>query len=268
MLGFLFVALAGHALRPAGAGSFFEAIALFTMLATICSLGAGVGFQRLMPIYRTDRPRDLTRLALIGSLPALLFAAIAGVLMFVGSHAIADTIIHHGNRAAAAASLRLLAPYLPGATLMSILVPGFAAWSVARSSVILNVMVPTLRLVLFGVIAAVGITVARVSVAWGVPTAVAFLVVAWMIGRALREHPQKDDDLRRSVRTIGAEFWRFAGLRGLAGICAVLVLWLDVVLVGTLSSSRTAAGYAIASRFVVLGLVGLNAVGFAVAPLA
>jgi O-antigen/teichoic acid export membrane protein len=68
------------------------------------------------------------------------------------------------------------------------------------------------------------------------------------------------------VRRLAAEFWRFAAPRGVAATFQTLVLWLDVLLVGAMTSTRQAGIYATASRFVLLGTLAIEAVRLAIAP--
>jgi O-antigen/teichoic acid export membrane protein len=55
-------------------------------------------------------------------------------------------------------------------------------------------------------------------------------------------------------------FWRFSSIRLIDSVLATFLLTFDVVLVGSLGSPPMAASYAIASRYVAMSLVGLQAV--------
>ena len=68
-----------------------------------------------------------------------------------------------------------------------------------------------------------------------------------------------------SVRDIAAEYWRFTGARGLAGVMEILLNWLDVLLVAALASPAEAAIYAAASRFITSGTLVLQALRVAIA---
>jgi O-antigen/teichoic acid export membrane protein len=63
-----------------------------------------------------------------------------------------------------------------------------------------------------------------------------------------------------------AEFWRFALPRGLAGLFAVAVVWLDTLLIGALRSTQEAGQYAAATRYLMFGAFASQAVIQAIGP--
>ncbi|MCO6006745.1 oligosaccharide flippase family protein [Actinoallomurus purpureus] len=62
------------------------------------------------------------------------------------------------------------------------------------------------------------------------------------------------------------EFWTFSGLRGVAAMLEIVVVWLGVPLVSAMVSSHDAGIYATAGRFITTGTLVLAATRLAVAP--
>ena len=90
---------------------------------------------------------------------------------------------------------------------------------------------------------------------WAIPFALGLAGGDGLVGRLL-EDSYRRPAFREEARSFGAvmwEFWRFTGPRGLAGVFAVVVVWLDTLLIGALRSPAEAAAYAAATRFLVLG---------------
>jgi O-antigen/teichoic acid export membrane protein len=69
----------------------------------------------------------------------------------------------------------------------------------------------------------------------------------------------------RGVR-VGGEFWRFTGPRALTSVIQMAMQRLDIVLVGALAGAAPAAVYAAATRFIVVGQMGNNAISMAAQP--
>jgi O-antigen/teichoic acid export membrane protein len=73
-------------------------------------------------------------------------------------------------------------------------------------------------------------------------------------------------EARRPSWELVREFWRFSAPRSLQAVFLIAVVYLDVVLVGALASSRAAASYNVASRYVFLGTAVGQGIGFAIGP--
>jgi O-antigen/teichoic acid export membrane protein len=69
-----------------------------------------------------------------------------------------------------------------------------------------------------------------------------------------------------AAATTFVRFWSFATSRGLATVFQVTVLWLDILLLGALRTTREAAIYAGVSRYLLVGLMGLTAITMVIAP--
>ncbi|MFG2005609.1 polysaccharide biosynthesis C-terminal domain-containing protein [Spirillospora sp. NPDC048911] len=65
---------------------------------------------------------------------------------------------------------------------------------------------------------------------------------------------------RGAIKAQAAEFWRFTSPRAVAGICQQALQRADIVLLAALASPREAALYTAATRFIVIGQLGTQAV--------
>ena len=134
--------------------------------------------------------------------------------------------------------------------------------------VIQNIAVPLIRLLLIFVVLAAGLGTTAIGLAWTVPMLLGFAAAALVVTAQILqvERRSREPPPREATREIGAEFWRFSAPRGFAGALQVAVIWLDVLLVGSLRSSREAAVYAATSRLLSVGSFAILALGVAVGP--
>lgn len=72
--------------------------------------------------------------------------------------------------------------------------------------------------------------------------------------------------LGAAVVPVASEFWRFTAPRALMTVAQIAMQRLDIVLVGALAGAAPAATYAAATRFVVAGQMGTQAVSLAAQP--
>jgi O-antigen/teichoic acid export membrane protein len=128
---------------------------------------------------------------------------------------------------------------------------------------------PVARVVLVLGVVAAGLGGMAVALAWAVPLAVGFLIGLVILAAQVRRDEREASLPRRPsrpTRALAAEFWRFAGPRGLAAVFEVTLLWASVLLLGALASTREAGIYAAASKFVTTGVFVLEATRLAIAP--
>jgi O-antigen/teichoic acid export membrane protein len=102
-----------------------------------------------------------------------------------------------------------------------------------------------------------------VACAWIAPYGVAAVAAT----RALLQLVPDTTAARSSHATIDfGDFWRFTLPRALAGTIQVALQRLDILLVGALRGAAAAAVYTAATRFVVVGQIGNQAIWYAVQP--
>ena len=82
--GFAFVVVVARGLGVHRAGAFFEATALFVILATAAEIGADTGLLRSMATFRAERRiADLRPVLAVGIGPVLTIGSALGVVLFV-----------------------------------------------------------------------------------------------------------------------------------------------------------------------------------------
>src|SRR5204863_6856050 len=82
ILNFALVVVITRGLHVGGAGPFFVAVALFSILSNTCELGADTGLMRSIPRARVrGREHEARRLLVIATAPVVIAGAAAGCAM-------------------------------------------------------------------------------------------------------------------------------------------------------------------------------------------
>ena len=250
------------------AGVFFQATALFTILVSVGTIGADTGVLRSLPrAIATGRTEQLMPYLRIGTvLPVVLSAGLA-IVGLVLAAPISD-LATDGNGTAAdqfRLAMWVLMPLLPVAV-------AYAVWLAASrglGSVKPLVFVEklgrgVLQVATVGVATALTTSVVLVIVAWVLPFLAATLVIALWIRSMLhglwkrRHQPREGDAVPVSV--LSGEFWRFSAPRAVSRIFSVALQRFDILIVGAIQGPEAAAVYAAATRFLVLGLMFVEAI--------
>jgi len=267
---FLMTVVVTRGLGARGAGAFFELVGLFTILSNSVRLGADTGLVRAVSSKRAlGALHDLRRLVRAALVPVLL----AGVLVAAASWALgpllAHVFLHGADQSEGVHGIRLLALFLPLVAVTTVALSGTRGFgTMLPYALIENFGKPLARLLLVALVLMAGLGGVAALAAWAAPVAVGFVAALWallrLVGRAESQAPPPK--LSRASRHLVSQFWRFAAPRGLAGIFQVTVLWLDVLLVGALRSTREAGVYAAASKLALVGTLATEAVRIAIAP--
>jgi O-antigen/teichoic acid export membrane protein len=190
---------------------------------------------------------------------------VAALLMAAAMFLFADRLAQLTNPQhveEATAYLRVLAVFIPFAGLENVGLAATRGLGTMRvNALVEQIARPMIQLVLVAVVLATSAT-GLVGWSWGlayVPAA----FVAWIWWTRLRPTPSPTaaPEAGRS-----AEFWRFSGPRALTSVIQIVMQRFDIVLVGALSGPVDAAIYAAATRFVVAGQMGNNAISMATQP--
>ena len=272
VLGFLLVVVVTRGLRAGGAGVFFEAIALFTILSNTTELGVDTGLVRTIPRYLAlDRTQDIRRVLGVALWPVVAVGMALGVGMFVFAPQLSRIFVRNAaHRDEAVLYMRLLAPFLPLQSLTTVTLAGTRGFgTMVPLFVVENFGKPALRPVLVLLSIALGLGGVAIALAWALPVALGFPFALLTLFLFLRRAEGPDRFLLgtvRCARDLASEFWRFTAPRGLAGVFQVTILWFDVLLVGGLRSTREAGIYAAASRLLLVGTFAGAALRLAIAP--
>jgi O-antigen/teichoic acid export membrane protein len=263
---FGFLTLAAHKLDQSDIGAVLEAIAIFTICNNAAELGADTGLFRFAPIFHRRRPQDVGRLHVVALVPVLVASTVAAVLVFLFAPQLAHVFVHHVVHKGTATALRILACFLPAVTLTTVISAALRAWTLRVPLVVNLFLLPIARPMIFAGLLLVGVTVKLTIIAWAAPTAVGFIVVSVALASRIRHERTDPDAPVSSYGEVASEFWRFSLPRTFAAILQILILSLDVLLVGAFLSARYAAAYSVASRYVIYGTFGLQAVVGSVTP--
>jgi O-antigen/teichoic acid export membrane protein len=273
VFGFLLFVVVTHGLRRSGAGVFFEAIAVFSIVANTSELGADDGLVRMIPRYRAlERTQDLRITLAVGLWPVALAGALLGGLLIVFAPQLSDLFIRDPGRAGALVPyLRVLGPFVPIAAVSTTALAGTRGFGTMRPFVAVdNIGKPFLRFLLAFLVLAAGLGSLAVAMSWAVPVLLGLLVALralWLRLRAAERHDPLHGDPPRVPRDVSGEFWRFAAPRGASVIFATTIFQLDTLLVGALRSTGQTAVYTASSRFLMVGGFALQAVQLVTAPL-
>ncbi len=257
VLQYVFVVVASHTLTQTAVGALLEAIAVFT----ICSLtfGADLGLLRFVPILTKRRPADLGRLHAVALVPAALGSTLLAVIVFIYAPQLVHVFFRRARPGETLTSLRIIACFLPAATLSAVLCASVRTWSMRASVLTQSFLQAIGRLAIIVACVAVGVTLQLASIAYAAPIAASVAVAGALVWIKVRTVPRSAGH-RTPFGRIAGQFWRFSIL-GMFGMVFVSVITsLDVLLVGAFLSTRSAAAYSVASRYLVCGTFAVQAV--------
>ncbi|MET9022279.1 polysaccharide biosynthesis C-terminal domain-containing protein [Actinopolymorpha sp. NPDC004070] len=259
------------------AGMLFTATSFFLIVTAISGLGTDVGLahtiQRQLAVGSLA---GAVRTVWIALRPVLGLSVAAAVVMWFVAPWLATVLgtgeggganAEHG--ATMTAMLRVLAVSLPMATAYDTILAATQAHQTMRPNVIVEKLgrLPG-QILCIVVVLLVGAGPVWLAVAWVAPYAVGLVGVAlWYrsIVAGLRAHPAGDvrgqgTEDAAPPATLARDFWGFTAPRALGRVCQVALQRSDIVLVAALLSPRHAAVYTAATRFLVLGQLGVQAI--------
>lgn len=260
----LTVAIA-RGVSKAETGVFFSATSLFLVATTIGQLGTQTGLVYFVARSRTagraDHAGGYLRIALR---PVLVVAVAMAVAMFALARPLAEwTSPQHVGETTT--YFRVMAPFIPAAGLELVLIAGTRGMGKMRPyTTIEQIGRPVAQLALVTA-ATLGASAGLLGLAWSVSYLPAALI-GWFAWRALRPARAARPEPTAPDAPASREFWRFTGPRALTNVLQMLMQRFDIVLVGALAGATEAAVYAAATRFIVVGQLGTNALTTAAQP--
>lgn len=240
----LLATLVGRALGAAGAGPFFQTMAVVAIASNVLELGADTGLVRHVSAAlaqgRGDRVRGLVRIAVLPVVAASVLAIVAGAL-------VAPELGGPTGGGRGWVVIMLLGSGL--AALMAVLLGAVRAMSSVLSvTLVQNVGLPLARLALVGASVMIGASSSRsAALAWLAPLPVALLAAALLLVRAERTHRHPSAPAL-PVESETRRFWAFSAPRGVAAAVEICLEWVDVLIVGALCSAADAGIYAVVTR--------------------
>jgi O-antigen/teichoic acid export membrane protein len=260
--GLALVVVATRALGLAEAGRFFTVTSVFLVLQTVARLGADVGLVYFVARFRALEQEDRIGASLRAAFgPVVLAAALLGFLLAALAGPFARWAVD-GDSGGVVTMLRVLAVLLPLAAAYDLLLAVSRGYSRMRPTVVLEkIGRPSAQLVAMIAIAVVDGGPVALAVAWGAP----YLPFAVLAVRDLRRSVPVQHLARRSEPFL-VPFWRFTAPRAVASCAQILLQRLDIVIVAAIRGPADAAIYAAATRFLVAGQLGNQAISTAVQP--
>ena len=244
------------------AGVFFATTSAFIILVAVTQLGTNTGL-----VYFGSRARALRQVELIpvylrtASWPVLGWSALVAGALALSAPLLGPRLVPDQPDLAVAA-VRLLAPFLVVAAVENLVVSATRGLGTMRPTALLTMVLrPLAQLVLVAVAQALG-GHSDVVLAWGGGyLASACVGVLWL----RRLHRRAGLPLTAPGRR-HREFWRFTAPRAFLTVAQIAMQRLDIILVGVLAGAVPAAVYTAATRFVVAGQMGTQAVSLAAQP--
>lgn len=255
---FVLVLIVTRGLGATESGIFFVSVALFSLLGAIAHWGSEVGVVRTIPRFRVlGRTADIRHSIRAGVGPVVAIGVVLAGLMVVFAEPLGRLLTNGRHGADMTPVIRALAPFLPPAAAFTVALAATRGFGTMVPSVVIDkvgraVVQPLLA---FTVIA-LGMSSVALAVAWASPMAIGLIAIWIWMGVLLRrwegDHLEGPEQARGARHTF-MEFWRFTAPRGLAGVFATAILWLDTLLLGALRSPAEAGVYAAATRYLAVG---------------
>jgi O-antigen/teichoic acid export membrane protein len=253
------------------AGRFFAATSLFLLVESVVISGATTGVIYFVARSRARRQYRDVQLALrYAAAPvvvaSLVVAALTPLWAPWSSH-----VLGNGDAVPSTALIVLLAG-LPLAAISDTALAATTGYRTMRPTVAVERL---FRPALQGVLVLIVLPTHNptlVVAAWVAPYLFSAVAAVVWLRRLIRLDPAHNLELARpdpseiddpvTTRT----FWSYTAPRGVAGVAAVALQRLDIVLVGALSGAADAALYTAATRFLVVGQLIAAAIGTSVQP--
>jgi O-antigen/teichoic acid export membrane protein len=272
VLGFALIVVLTRGLgTKRAAGVALEAMTLFLILTNAAELGADTGLVRMIAAYRgTGHARDIPRTLSVALWPVLVVSTLAGAAVYAFAPQLSRVLITDASRADAVTYLRIFAPFIPVATLTTVVLAATRGFGTMMPYVaVWNIGLPLARPAAIAAVLALGMGATAVALSWGIPAAVGLVIALAALRRYVRRTERREfasSAPARPRRTLRREFWRFTAARGVAGFMQITIIQINVLLVGALATTSDAGVFATVSRLVGVGTFALQAIGIALAP--
>ncbi|HEX2064379.1 MAG TPA: polysaccharide biosynthesis C-terminal domain-containing protein, partial [Acidimicrobiales bacterium] len=263
---FALVTVLTRGLGAASYGAFVSAMGLFTILSNTAELGADTGLVRSISRLRAlDRVRDIRKTVYVALFPPLLVSTLFGVALWIWAPQLSDIFGKGEGRDQIADFARWMAPLLPAAGLIRVVLSGTRGFGTMMPSVVVDKLGrPFIQLALaLAILLVAGNGQANhglIALAWALPFLLGTATALWWLWGLLLKDERRDRRANgrrhsRPATVLASKFWRFTAPRGMAGIFQIVVLWLNTLLVGRLDSTRSAGIFNAATRWVTAGLM-------------
>lgn len=266
VLAFVVVAVITRGMTRLEAGVVFTATSLFVLVEALARLGADVGVvHHLSGALAQGRERAASNVLLASLLPVTVGATVAGLVLLAVTGPLQHLVVGDHRASHGMAIIVVLAVSMPFAAAYDVMTAATRALGSTRPTfVVERLLRPIAQLVLVAVSIALHKGPAVVIAAWTLPYVVAATVMAIWLRRLLRRAavPLWSAEWPSALRPV----WAFTAPRAAASVLQMALQRLDIVLVSAILGLPAAAVYTGATRFVVVGQLGNQAVGYSVQP--
>ena len=270
-------------------GTFFVATSLFLIVEAVTNLGAYNGtiyfIARLRALNAERRIPAIIRATVI---PVVVSSVIGAAALIIFVHPLARLLLAGQDTSSLrlddlATALRVLAVALPFAALADTMLGASRGFHEMQPTVVVDrIGRSTLQLV--GVISAAMVSsAAMLAPLWALPYVPAAVISVLWLRRIMAEQRSAPVRVPRTSKVdlaaadgVRADnqhgkpnargFWRFTAPRSLASVAQIVIQRLDIVLVGIMKGPVDAAIYTAATRFLVAGQLGNQAISMAAQP--
>lgn len=258
VMGFLHVVIVTRFFRADDAGSLFSATSAFTILTTVGMLGTETGLARFMlPLKVQGRLGDQARLRRIALRPVMVFSFAAAAVGLLGAEEISRLLGVEGPHAATV--VRMIALAVPAATLSRFMLGQTRAIGRMRPTVVIDKIFRSAAqpagALLVGLM---GGGVVALTNSWTIPFFVALLLAIPTVPKPEVGHDEQASG--SDMRTLRREFWSFTWPRSLASVSQIAIQRFDIIVIAATLGAAEAAIYTAATRFVVVGQFGVQAI--------
>lgn len=258
-LGFALTFILARGFGSAGAGIVLQAIAVFTIGLSVGRGGLDTGAIWMVPRLRMSSRDELGGVIRHLLVTSLLGGVVAGLLTLL----VVRLFLDHSVFEAVAAS----AWAMPLASVTLVGTAALRGLSGVRSYiVIVQMVIPALRIVLIVCVAALGFGAAAAGFGWALAYVVGAALTVVLLIRTLARVGSAGlgGSSRRETRQ---QLHAYSVGRLAGSILEQGLLWLDVLLVGMIVGTAAAGVYGTAARFVAAVLVVDSAMRFVTAPI-
>lgn len=248
------------------AGAIFSTTSLFVILESLCALGTATGLVYFLPRLRARGQNAEVPALLRTALVPVAAVATAVAITLAATAPWSASLLVEERPELARILLQTMAIFLPLAVCHDVVMAATQGYHTMTPMVVLErVGRPVLQVLLVLVCVALAMP-ALMGVGWFAAYAVTLAAGAWWLSRLVRSDrdvpvPAEPEPVARRA------FWGYTSVRGVAAAAQIGMQRLDVVLVAYYLGAAPAAVYTAATRFVVLGQLGSQAVAQAVQPM-
>ncbi len=258
--GFVLTVVVTHGWSPQTAGVLFSATSLFLILTATARLGTDTGLARFVLRYEaTGHGRDIPRVLNVALRPVLVISLLMGAALAGGAGEVRQWV---GLPAEATSVLFVLGLVLPLTVISDTTLAASQAFGKMRPTVLVDrILRSGAQPLTIAVAAVLGAGITGLAIAWAAPYVLAACIAPLLLIRSVnRRRKRLPGQPRRPVAEIRREFWSYTWFRAVARIFQVALQRVDIIMVAALRSPAEAALYTAATRFVILGQLGVAAI--------